>query len=164
MDSCRLFGSWPREAKSTGYFRMACDPRSRERLKVRSSRADRAASNYPLCSIFSRSSLRLSEPQRHVLFLGLFRGALALALAVSIPSSVARREEIVTVSFALVSARGGENYNAALTALVERQIRAFKSGLPAARVVGLHDAHHCVFLSNGPDVLREMNAFLRSLP
>jgi hypothetical protein len=77
---------------------------------------------------------------------------------------VARREEIVTVSFALVSARGGENYNAALTALVEKQIRAFKSGLPAARVVSLHDAHHYVFLSNGPDVLREMNAFLRSLP
>jgi hypothetical protein len=88
----------------------------------------------------------------------------ALALAISIPSSAARREEIVTVSFAVVSGKAAKNYNVALTALVERQIRAFKKGVPAARVVSLPDAHHYVFLSNGPDVLREMNAFLRSVP
>jgi CPA1 family monovalent cation:H+ antiporter len=65
--------------------------------------AGRAASIYPLCSVFSRSSLRLSGPQRHVLFWAGLRGALAMALAISIPSSVARREEIVTVSFAVVA-------------------------------------------------------------
>jgi CPA1 family monovalent cation:H+ antiporter len=65
--------------------------------------AGRAASIYSLCSFFSRSSLRLSGPQRHVLFWAGLRGALALALALSIPGGVARREEIVTVSFAVVA-------------------------------------------------------------
>ena len=65
--------------------------------------AGRAASIYPLCSVFSRSSLRLSGPQRHVLFWAGLHGALAMALAISIPTSVARREEIVTVSFAVVA-------------------------------------------------------------
>ena len=63
----------------------------------------RAASIYPLCSVFSRSSLRLSGVQQHVLFWAGLRGALAMALAISIPTSVARREEIVTVSFAVVA-------------------------------------------------------------
>jgi CPA1 family monovalent cation:H+ antiporter len=65
--------------------------------------AGRAASIYPLCSLFSSSSLRLRGSQRHVLFWAGLRGALALALAISIPSGVPRREEIVTVSFAVVA-------------------------------------------------------------
>ncbi len=44
------------------------------------------------------------------------------------------------------------------------QAKAFESGLPSARVVRLPNANHYVFQSNEADVLREMNAFLSSLP
>jgi pimeloyl-ACP methyl ester carboxylesterase len=44
------------------------------------------------------------------------------------------------------------------------QAKAFESGVPSARVVRLPHANHYVFLSNEADVLREMNAFLGSLP
>jgi non-heme chloroperoxidase len=36
--------------------------------------------------------------------------------------------------------------------------------MPSARVVRLRHADHYVFLSNEAEVLREMNAFLGSLP
>jgi hypothetical protein len=41
------------------------------------------------------------------------------------------------------------------------QAKAFESGVPSARVVRLPHANH---YSNEADVLREMNAFLGSLP
>jgi non-heme chloroperoxidase len=44
------------------------------------------------------------------------------------------------------------------------QAKAFETGVPTARVVRLPHANHNVFLSNEADVLREMNAFLKSLP
>jgi pimeloyl-ACP methyl ester carboxylesterase len=44
------------------------------------------------------------------------------------------------------------------------QAKAFESGVPSARVVRLPHANHYVFLSNEPDVLREMNTFLANLP
>jgi pimeloyl-ACP methyl ester carboxylesterase len=44
------------------------------------------------------------------------------------------------------------------------QAKAFETGLPSARVVRLPHASHFVFISNENDVLREMNAFLESLP
>jgi non-heme chloroperoxidase len=44
------------------------------------------------------------------------------------------------------------------------QAKAFEAGLPSARVVRLPHANHYVFLSNEADVLREMNAFIGSLP
>ncbi len=44
------------------------------------------------------------------------------------------------------------------------QAKAFESGLPSAHVVRLAKANHYVFLSNEADVLREMNAFIGSLP
>jgi non-heme chloroperoxidase len=44
------------------------------------------------------------------------------------------------------------------------QATAFETGLPSARVVRLSHANHYVFLSNEADVLREMNAFIASLP
>jgi non-heme chloroperoxidase len=44
------------------------------------------------------------------------------------------------------------------------QAKAFESGVPTARVVRIPHANHYVFLSNEADVLREMNAFLSSLP
>ena len=44
------------------------------------------------------------------------------------------------------------------------QATAFETGVPGARVVRLAHANHYVFRSNEADVLREMNAFLGSLP
>ena len=44
------------------------------------------------------------------------------------------------------------------------QAKAFESGVPSARVVRLPHANHYVFFSNEADVLREMNAFLGTLP
>jgi pimeloyl-ACP methyl ester carboxylesterase len=44
------------------------------------------------------------------------------------------------------------------------QAKAFETGLPSARVVRLPHASHYVFQSNEADVLREMNAFISSLP
>src|SRR5208283_5386180 len=54
-------------------------------------------------------------------------------------------------------------YSAALTALTERQAKAFENGVPTARVVWLRGAHHYVYLSNEADVLREMRSFLIGL-
>ena len=53
-------------------------------------------------------------------------------------------------------------YYAAINAATEKQARAFDAGVPTARVVRLAGAHH-IFLSNEPDVLREMRAFLARL-
>ena len=44
------------------------------------------------------------------------------------------------------------------------QAKAFESGVHSARVVRLAHADHSVFISNEADVLREMNAFLSTLP
>ena len=44
------------------------------------------------------------------------------------------------------------------------QAKAFERGVPSARVVRLPHANHYVFFSNEADVLREMNAFVASLP
>jgi hypothetical protein len=44
------------------------------------------------------------------------------------------------------------------------QARAFESGVPSAHVVRLPHADHYVFRSNETDVLREMNAFIGTLP
>lgn len=63
----------------------------------------RATAVYPCCLFFSRSSLRVTGKQQHVLFWGGLRGALALALALGLPPSVPLREEIITISFAVVA-------------------------------------------------------------
>jgi monovalent cation:H+ antiporter, CPA1 family len=63
----------------------------------------RAAAIYPICLMFSRSRLRVSMRHQHVLFWGGLRGALALALVLGLPDDMPRREEIVTVSFAVVA-------------------------------------------------------------
>jgi len=55
-------------------------------------------------------------------------------------------------------------FEAADEATTGAQAKAFESGVPSARVVRLPHANHGVFLSNEADVLREMNAFLGSLP
>ncbi len=63
----------------------------------------RAVAIYPCCLVFSRSSLRVTTKHQHVLFWGGLRGAVALALALGLPPEVPQRQEIVTVSFAVVA-------------------------------------------------------------
>jgi CPA1 family monovalent cation:H+ antiporter len=63
----------------------------------------RAAAIYPCCLLFARSSLRVSAKHQHLLFWGGLRGALALALALGLPPEVPLREEIITISFAVVA-------------------------------------------------------------
>jgi CPA1 family monovalent cation:H+ antiporter len=65
--------------------------------------AGRAAAIYLTLLPFSRSSAPVSTRHQHVLFWGGLRGALALALALGLPASVPRREEIITISFAVVA-------------------------------------------------------------
>jgi pimeloyl-ACP methyl ester carboxylesterase len=48
-------------------------------------------------------------------------------------------------------------------ALTEKQVKAFETGVPSARVVRLPHANHHVYLSNEADVLREIRGFLASL-
>lgn len=63
----------------------------------------RALAIYPLSALFSRTRLRVSPSHQHVLFWGGLRGALALALALGLPSEIPLRDEIVTVAFAVVA-------------------------------------------------------------
>ncbi|RZF30447.1 sodium:proton antiporter [Paraburkholderia sp. UYCP14C] len=63
----------------------------------------RAVAVYLCCVLFSRSTLQIEMRHQHILFWGGLRGALALALAMSLSSGVPRREEIVTVCFAVVA-------------------------------------------------------------
>ncbi len=58
---------------------------------------------YPGCFLFSRSRLRVGILHQHILFWGGLRGALALALVLGLPTEVPHREEIITVSFAVVA-------------------------------------------------------------
>jgi len=48
-------------------------------------------------------------------------------------------------------------------AIAGEQARAFKEGVPSARVVILPHANHYLFISNESEVLREMRAFLAAL-
>ena len=63
----------------------------------------RAIAIYALSPLFSRSNLRVTVHHQHALFWGGLRGALALALALGLPSHIPRRGEIITVSFAVVA-------------------------------------------------------------
>jgi len=63
----------------------------------------RAIAVYPCCGLFARTRLRVSMRHQHVLFWGGLRGALALALALSLPPEVPERESIVSTSFAVVA-------------------------------------------------------------
>ena len=58
---------------------------------------------YPVALLFSRSAQRVSIAHQHVLVWGGLRGALALALALGLPAAVPRRNEIVTLAFAVVA-------------------------------------------------------------
>jgi monovalent cation:H+ antiporter, CPA1 family len=63
----------------------------------------RAVAVYPCCWVFSRSALRVDSKHQHLLFWGGLRGALALALALGLPAELPGREDIITVSFAVVA-------------------------------------------------------------
>jgi monovalent cation:H+ antiporter, CPA1 family len=63
----------------------------------------RALAVYPCCALFAGSALRVSMKHQHVLFWGGLRGALALALALGLPADVPRRDQILTISFAVVA-------------------------------------------------------------
>lgn len=63
-----------------------------------------------------------------------------------------------------VDAMARAAFEASDEATTGAQAKAFESGVPSARVVRLPHANHFIFFSNEADVLREMNAFLGSLP
>lgn len=63
----------------------------------------RAGAVYPISLLFARSSLRLPATYQHVLVWGGLRGAVGLALALAVPSTVAEQREIVVLTFGVVA-------------------------------------------------------------
>jgi CPA1 family monovalent cation:H+ antiporter len=63
----------------------------------------RAAAVYPLCAVFFRTRFKVDMRHQHVLFWGGLRGALALALSLSLPEDLPRRDVIVVITFAVVA-------------------------------------------------------------
>ena len=63
----------------------------------------RAAVVYPLCAVFARTRFKVDMRHQHVLFWGGLRGALALALSLSLPEDLPRRDVIVVITFAVVA-------------------------------------------------------------
>lgn len=64
--------------------------------------AGRALTVYPLCALFAGSRWAIPWRERHVLWWGGLRGALALALALALPVGMARRDDILVATFAVV--------------------------------------------------------------
>jgi CPA1 family monovalent cation:H+ antiporter len=62
----------------------------------------RAISVYPVCMLFAHTPLRIEKAHQHILFWGGLRGALALALALGLPSTLPHSQEIVSAAFAVV--------------------------------------------------------------
>ena len=65
--------------------------------------AGRAIAIYPFCALFRGTRYAIEPAHQHVLFWGGFRGALALVLALALPASIAERDDLVTVTFAVVA-------------------------------------------------------------
>ncbi len=63
----------------------------------------RAVAVYPLAILFRGSALRLPAGFQHVLFWGGLRGALGLALALTVPASVPERGAIILTAFVVVA-------------------------------------------------------------
>jgi monovalent cation:H+ antiporter, CPA1 family len=63
----------------------------------------RAVTVYPLCIVFDRGRLAIPLRYQHVLMWGGLRGALALALALSVPSSLFLHDAIVIATFGVVA-------------------------------------------------------------
>lgn len=58
---------------------------------------------FPCCAAFRNSRLAVSRAHQFVMFWGGLRGALALALALGLPSRLALRDQIISVTFAVVA-------------------------------------------------------------
>ena len=65
--------------------------------------AGRCISIYPLAALFARSRWRLPASFQHTLFWGGLRGALALALALAVPTTVPERDAIILTAFVVVA-------------------------------------------------------------
>ena len=63
----------------------------------------RAVAVYPVCLAFIRSRWAIPLNQQHLLWWGGLRGALALALALSLPADLPRRDDILISAFAVVA-------------------------------------------------------------
>ena len=63
----------------------------------------RAVTVYPLCALFARTRHAIPLKEQHILWWGGLRGALALALALSLPDTVVQRNDITIVTFAVVT-------------------------------------------------------------
>jgi CPA1 family monovalent cation:H+ antiporter len=63
----------------------------------------RAVAIYPVCALFVRSRLKVDMRHQHLLFWGGLRGALALALALSLPKELPHHDGIVLMTFAVVA-------------------------------------------------------------
>lgn len=63
----------------------------------------RAAAVYPVCAVFAKGRHRVDGVQQHTLVWGGLRGALGLALVLSIPESLPWRHQVVAVTFAVVA-------------------------------------------------------------
>jgi CPA1 family monovalent cation:H+ antiporter len=63
----------------------------------------RAAGVYPLCWLIRKSSRAVSKGEQHVLWWGGLKGALALALALDLPTSLPMRNEMLVAAFGVVS-------------------------------------------------------------
>jgi CPA1 family monovalent cation:H+ antiporter len=63
----------------------------------------RAAAIYPVCAAFARTRLRVDPLHQLILFWGGLRGALALALALSLPDGLPHQNDIVVITFAVVA-------------------------------------------------------------
>lgn len=64
--------------------------------------AGRALSVYPICLLFRRTRWALSLQDQHVIWWSGLRGALGLALALSLPDGLAHKDQIVTATFGVV--------------------------------------------------------------
>ena len=62
----------------------------------------RALTVYPLCLLFARSHWALPIRAQHILWWGGLRGALSLALALSLPPPAAQKSEILVATFGVV--------------------------------------------------------------
>ena len=65
--------------------------------------AGRALAVYPVCLAFVRTRWAIPLNEQHLLWWGGLRGALALALALSLPADLPRRDDILISAFAVVA-------------------------------------------------------------